>query len=221
MRARARGPKRATSDNGPIIGRSDPYDTQGSGAKSRGTRSAECRDSHPLSERACIPRDGRDVRGSTCPRGSADANSRRGLLASQQCAAMACEFPIEPELVRHGGATGHPARREATGPARATPPGWTVCGASDGPVALRESHGAASERARRVLGRRVVKARGVPARSGAESRRPAGRAEVVHRLLRRWSCKRCDAAAPSAMNGVVKIRPSARPGRRGGSGRSS
>jgi hypothetical protein len=117
VRARARGPKRATSDNGPIIGRSDPSDTQGSGAKSRGTRRAECRDSHPLSERACIPRDGRDVRGPTCPRGSTAANSRRGLLAGQQCAAMACELPTVAQLVRHGGATGDPAGRELTGPA--------------------------------------------------------------------------------------------------------
>ena len=105
VRARARGPKRATSDNGPIIGRSDPYDTQGSGAKSRGTRRAECGDSHLLGEnKTGIPRAGRDVRGPTCPRGSPEANGRRGLQAGQQCAAMACELPIEPELVRHGGA---------------------------------------------------------------------------------------------------------------------
>jgi len=172
VRARARGPKRATSDNGPVIGRSDPYDTQGSGAQSRGTRRAECRDSHPLSDRACIPRDGRDVRGPTCTRGSPQANGRRGLQAGQQSAAMACELPIGPGLVRHGGATGHPARREATGPARATPPCWPSCGASDGPVASRES------------------------------RRPASRAAVAHRLPRRWPCKRCDTAAPSGVSGA-------------------
>ena len=47
---RARGPKRATSDNGPVIGRSDLSAGQGSGAKSRDTRHAECHPRHPLTE---------------------------------------------------------------------------------------------------------------------------------------------------------------------------
>jgi len=43
------------------------------------------------------------------------------LLAGQQSAAMVCELVVEPELVRHGGAPGHPARREATRLARGAP----------------------------------------------------------------------------------------------------
>jgi hypothetical protein len=35
---------------------------------------------------------------------------------------MACELPFVLELVRHGGATGHPARREATRLARGALP---------------------------------------------------------------------------------------------------
>ena len=80
VRARARGPKRATSDKLPeLIGRSDPSDAQGSGATSGGTRRAECGDSHPLGEGGLgIPRAGRDVRGPTCGRGSPGATRRRG-----------------------------------------------------------------------------------------------------------------------------------------------
>ncbi len=89
LRARRSSPLRADSiapagPDRPAIGRSDPSDAQGSGAKSRGTRHAECRDSHPLSEPACIPRDGRDVCGPTCTRGSPEATRRRGLQTGRR-----------------------------------------------------------------------------------------------------------------------------------------
>ncbi len=73
VRARARGLKRATSDNGPVIGRSDPPDAQGSGAKSGGTRRAACGDSHLLAElvvrAACRARRPR----ADCIRGASEA----------------------------------------------------------------------------------------------------------------------------------------------------
>jgi hypothetical protein len=116
VRARARGPKRATSDKPPgFIGRSDPFDAQGSGAKSRGTWRAECGDGHPLTERPCIPRDGRDVRGPTCGRGSAGGDRRRGswpasraprwrasFRSGRSSAAMAAPS-VKPGARRRGG----------------------------------------------------------------------------------------------------------------------
>jgi hypothetical protein len=39
---------------------------------------------------------------------------------------MAREVVVELELVRHGGASGHPARREATRLARGAPLVWPV-----------------------------------------------------------------------------------------------
>ena len=64
-------------------GRSDPSDAQGSGANSRGTRRAACHDSLPLGARACRPRDGRDVRGPTCARGSPGQRRRGSWPASK------------------------------------------------------------------------------------------------------------------------------------------
>jgi len=130
VRARARGPKRATDDNTRVIGRSDPSDTQGSGAHSRGTRRAECGDSQPLSEQTCIPRDGRDVRGPTCTRGSPGATvaAAPGRPAKRRDGVRAF---VGAELVRHGGAPGHPAGREATRLARGAPRSSWSCAPRD------------------------------------------------------------------------------------------
>jgi hypothetical protein len=104
VRARARGPKRATSDKLPeLIGRSDPSDAQGSGATSGGTRRAECGDSHLLGENKLgIPRDGGDVRGPTGGRGSPGARRRRGSWPAAK-RAMACELTVVAELVHMRG----------------------------------------------------------------------------------------------------------------------
>jgi hypothetical protein len=125
-RSNARVPadqRRATDDNGPIIGRSDPSDTQGSGAHSRGTRRAECGDGHPLSEQTCIPRAGRDVRGPTCSRGSPEATDgaasgrpakrRDGARASgrgSSSCAMAAPRAIQPGARRRGWRAGRRGR---------------------------------------------------------------------------------------------------------------
>ena len=106
VRARARGPKRATSDKRPgFIGRSDPFDAQGSGAKSRGTRRAACDDSLPLGAAgSCRPRAGRDVRGPTCGRGSAGGDSRRGSWPASKAPRWRASFRSGRSSCRHGGA---------------------------------------------------------------------------------------------------------------------
>jgi hypothetical protein len=140
-RARARGPKRATDDNGPIIGRSDPSHAQGSGAHSRGTRRAECGDSHPLSEQKCIPRAGRDVRGPTCTRGSPEATGgaapgrpamrRDGVRAFGRCAST--RAMAAPPC--------NPARREATRLARGAPLPSESCAPRDSAWPRAQSRG--------------------------------------------------------------------------------
>jgi hypothetical protein len=75
VRARARGPKRATSDKA-LPYRSDPL-----GSGERKWRNPARGLPPPPSFRCgcfCRPRAGRDVRGPTCPRGSPEATSRRG-----------------------------------------------------------------------------------------------------------------------------------------------
>jgi hypothetical protein len=168
VRARARGPKRATSDKLPeLIGRSDPSDAQGSGATSGGTRRAECGDSHLLGENELgIPRAGRDVRGPTCGRGSPGATRRRGSW---------------PAAKRRDGA-GAGGRGRARAPWRRPPLGRARGGAAGAraaavladPAARVTARGLAREPRRGVRAGAAragavvaVRAGDVPARSGA------------------------------------------------------
>jgi len=89
VRARARGPKRATSDKA-LPYRSDPL---GSGERkwrnpARGLPPRPCF----RCCRSCRPRAGRDVHGPTCARGSAGSNSRRGFWPASKAPRWRASF---------------------------------------------------------------------------------------------------------------------------------
>ena len=182
VRARARGPKRATDDNELVIGRSDPSDAQGSGANSRGTRRAACDHCLPLG--AAVPA-GR-VPGATSTGRPAPGDHQRQpsarLLADQQSAAMAGELSSGPELVRHGGALrlGR-ARGVGAGAGRAGRSGVSMR-ATCRTRGLAREPGAASERARPVRAVEVV-GHGACPRGQARAERGL-RAKRAHGRLR-------------------------------------
>jgi len=98
---------------GPLSGGATFRDS-GSGAHSRGTRRAACHNSRSFGAADLAGRvPGATSAGRPAPGDHQRQQSAR-LLAGQQCAAMARELSIEPELVRHGGASGNAAWREAT-----------------------------------------------------------------------------------------------------------
>ena len=171
----SRGPKRATADNPRGLSGGATL-TRDRGAERTvavpGTRNAATAIS--WLEQLCVPRDGRDARGATRAPVTARATSRRGFWPASKAPRWRASFDRagaralwrRPPLSR--------ARGDAAGARGATVEVVLAPRVTDR-VASRESRGAASERARRVLGRRVAGARGVPARSGAGLARLPGR----------------------------------------------
>ena len=164
MRARARGPKRATSDKPPGFIGATLY-AQGSG--SRGTRRAACH--HGLALGAAV-RAGR-VPGAT--------STGRPAAGDQQGATVGAA-PGRPAKRRDGGrafdraGARPPWRRPPSSRARGVGAGAGRAGLSGVPIraacrtrGLAREPGAAFERARPVRAVEVSRARGVPARSGA------------------------------------------------------
>jgi len=117
VRARARGPKRATSDKA-LPYRSDPL---GSGERKWRNPARAVRRQPSLrwagEHGACRARRPRADLHPGITRG----NRRRGSGPANKAPRWRASFRSVLELVRHGGATGHPARREATRLARGAP----------------------------------------------------------------------------------------------------
>ena len=163
VRARARGPKRATSDKA-LPYRSDPL---GSGERkwrnpARGLPPRPCF----RCCRSCRPRAGRDVHGPTCARGSAGSNSRRGFWPASKAPRWRASFRSGRSSCAMAAPSARPgARRRCwrAGRHRAR----RCCAPRD------RAWPRARAGARRPSGRdacsadRGVAARGVPARSGA------------------------------------------------------